>query len=212
MVVTDSPTGRLAQEIRAGRHVLVADEPAGVGDDLGPTPYDLLLASLGACTAMTLRLYADRKGWPLEHVSVQLTHDRVHADDSRDCEKRRAGSSGSSGSCVSPGRSTTSNASASSRSPSDARSTAHSWARNGSSHGSTTSDQRFLRETANGRRSDSQRCDFAGIDADQNAVTATATATRMRTGPIRRAAIPSRGGRSGPIAEPGAVAWMSVSG
>ena len=88
VVVTDSPKGELAQEIRAGRHVLIADEPTGVGDDLGPTPYDLLLASLGACTAMTLRLYADRKGWPLEHVSVQLAHDRVHADDSRDCEKK----------------------------------------------------------------------------------------------------------------------------
>jgi uncharacterized OsmC-like protein len=85
-VVTDSSQGRLAVEIQAGRHVLIADEPAGVGDDLGPTPYDLLLASLGACTAMTLRLYAARKGWPLSGVSVQLAHDRAHADDSRDCE------------------------------------------------------------------------------------------------------------------------------
>jgi putative redox protein len=85
VVVEDAPRGRLAQQIRAGGHVLVADEPAGVGDDLGPTPYDLLLASLGACTAMTLRLYAQRKGWPLAHVSVQLRHDRVHAQDS-DCE------------------------------------------------------------------------------------------------------------------------------
>jgi putative redox protein len=59
----------------------------GVGDDLGPTPYDLLLASLGACTAMTLRLYAERNGWPLTQVSVELKHDRVHAQDSRDCEK-----------------------------------------------------------------------------------------------------------------------------
>jgi putative redox protein len=87
VVVTDAPRGRLAQEIQAGRHVFIADEPAGVGDDLGPTPYDLLLASLGACTAMTLRLYAERKGWPLEHVSVQLAHDRIHADDSRNCDK-----------------------------------------------------------------------------------------------------------------------------
>jgi putative redox protein len=85
VVVTDAPRGRLAQEIRAGRHALVADEPLGVGEDLGPTPYDFLLASLGACTAMTLRLYAERKGWPLAQVSVELTHDRVHADDSRDC-------------------------------------------------------------------------------------------------------------------------------
>jgi putative redox protein len=66
--------------------VLVADEPAGAGNDLGPTPYDLLLASLGACTAMTLRLYANRKKWPLESVSVELRHDRAHAHDSRDCE------------------------------------------------------------------------------------------------------------------------------
>jgi putative redox protein len=89
VVVTDSPRGTLAQKIRAGRHMLIADEPLGVGDDLGPTPYDLLLAALGACTAMTLRLYAERKGWSLEHVSIQLTHDRVHADDSRDCETTR---------------------------------------------------------------------------------------------------------------------------
>ena len=85
--VTDAAGGGLAQEIRAGRHVIIADEPEGVGDDLGPTPYDLLLASLGACTAMTLRLYAERKGRSLEHVSVQLTHERIHADDSRSCEK-----------------------------------------------------------------------------------------------------------------------------
>jgi uncharacterized OsmC-like protein len=84
VVVTDAPRGRLTQEIRAGRHVLIADEPAGVGEDLGPTPYDLLLASLGACTAMTIRLYAERKRWPLAKVSVELTHQRVHADDSRD--------------------------------------------------------------------------------------------------------------------------------
>jgi putative redox protein len=76
----------LAQEVRAGGHMLIADEPVGVGNGLGPTPYDLLLASLGACTAMTLRLYAERKGWPLEHVSVQLTHERIHAQDSG-CEK-----------------------------------------------------------------------------------------------------------------------------
>lgn len=84
--VAELPQGRLAQEIRAGRHLLISDEPVGLGDDLGPTPYDLLLASLGACTAMTLRLYAARKQWPLEHVNVQLTHDRVHAHDCRVCD------------------------------------------------------------------------------------------------------------------------------
>jgi putative redox protein len=85
VVVRDAARGRLAQEIQAGGHVLVADEPVRVGDDLGPTPYDLLLASLGACTAMTLRLYAERKGWPLTQVSIELKHDRVHARDSSNC-------------------------------------------------------------------------------------------------------------------------------
>jgi putative redox protein len=89
VVVTDASNSKLAQEIRVGRHTLLADEPAPVGDAAGPTPYDLLLASLGACTAMTLRLYAGRKAWPLERVSVHLSHARVHADDSRNCETRR---------------------------------------------------------------------------------------------------------------------------
>jgi uncharacterized OsmC-like protein len=89
VIVTDSPGMKIAVDIRAGRHSLVADEPAGVGEDTGPTPYDLLLASLGACTAMTLRLYAERKGWPMERVSVRLAHARIHADDARDCETPR---------------------------------------------------------------------------------------------------------------------------
>jgi putative redox protein len=85
VVVKESPRGRLVQEIQAGSHLLFADEPAGVGDDLGPTPYDLLLAALGACTAMTLRVYADRKEWPLANVSVELRHDRIHAQDLHAC-------------------------------------------------------------------------------------------------------------------------------
>lgn len=80
VVVSDAPNARVAQTIRAGRHTLIADEPADVGDDAGPTPHQLLLASLGACTAMTLRLYAARKGWALDRVSVELTHDRVRAE------------------------------------------------------------------------------------------------------------------------------------
>jgi len=73
--------------VYAGRHELIADEPASVGgDDQGPTPYDLLLASLGACTAMTLRMYAARKGLPLDGVIVQLRHDRIHASDCETCE------------------------------------------------------------------------------------------------------------------------------
>jgi putative redox protein len=86
--VTEVRPDGLAQDIRAGRHVLRADEPEGVGDDTGPTPYDLLLAALGACTSMTVRMYARRKGWPLERVSVHVTHDRAHATD---CEGGEAG-------------------------------------------------------------------------------------------------------------------------
>lgn len=80
---------RLAQEILVGRHRLAADEPvAAGGSDLGPNPYDFLLAGLGACTSMTLRLYADHKKWPLERVSVTLSHEKIHAADCEDCETR----------------------------------------------------------------------------------------------------------------------------
>ena len=85
-VVVRSQDG-LRQEITAGRHRLVADEPAEAGGaDAGPDPYALLLAALGACTSITLRLYARRKGWPLEEVTVELEHAKVHAQDCTDCE------------------------------------------------------------------------------------------------------------------------------
>jgi uncharacterized OsmC-like protein/esterase/lipase len=71
-------------EIKTPFHHLLADEPAEVGGaNLGPTPYDLLMASLGSCTAMTLRMYAERKKWSLKEVSVYLNHDKVHLDDSK---------------------------------------------------------------------------------------------------------------------------------
>lgn len=78
-----------------GGQVVVVDEPiASGGDDLGQTPYELLLGSLGACTAMTLRLYADRKGWPLEGVRMTLGHERVYRDDCEGCTADNASGSG----------------------------------------------------------------------------------------------------------------------
>lgn len=87
--VEESGRGRYVQTVRAGRHALVADEPAEVGgNDAGPGPYDFLLIALGSCTSMTLRMYAERKQWPLQRVRVRLSHSRVHAQDCRDCETR----------------------------------------------------------------------------------------------------------------------------
>ena len=84
--VREAGEGPFAQDIRVGRHRLRADEPTAYGGlDTGPSPYGLLAAALGACTAMTLRLYARKKGWPLEHVSVTLNHGKVHAEDCQHC-------------------------------------------------------------------------------------------------------------------------------
>ncbi|MEP6995298.1 MAG: OsmC family protein [Acidobacteriota bacterium] len=78
----------LAQRIQAGRHALLADEPVpSGGSDAGPDPYALLLSALGACTAMTLRMYADRKKWPLEGVTVRLSQQKIHARDCAECER-----------------------------------------------------------------------------------------------------------------------------
>jgi len=86
VVVTE--TGEpYAQTMTDGRHVVVADEPGDVGgEDAGASPYGLLLMSLGACTSMTIRLYADRKDWPLTGITVRLKHFRGHIDDAKDFE------------------------------------------------------------------------------------------------------------------------------
>lgn len=77
-VVVSGATSGFVQDVQMGRHRLVADEPLSVGGtDKGPAPYDLLLASLGSCTSMTVSMYARRKSWPLESVRVQLRHSKV---------------------------------------------------------------------------------------------------------------------------------------
>jgi len=86
VVVTESGSGGYAQQITVGPHRLTADEPRPIGTDTGPSPYDLVLAGLGACTSMTVRMYAERKKWPLEKVTVTLRHNRIHAKDCADCE------------------------------------------------------------------------------------------------------------------------------
>jgi uncharacterized OsmC-like protein/alpha-beta hydrolase superfamily lysophospholipase len=89
VIVTETRRGKFQQLITADRHRFLADEPVAVGGlDSGPGPYDLLLAALGACTAMTLRLYADRKALPLERVAVRLAHSRIHAADCETCETK----------------------------------------------------------------------------------------------------------------------------
>jgi putative redox protein len=90
VVVTASGDGTYTQQVTASGHALLVDEPVAVGGaDAGPNPYELLLASLGSCTAITLRMYADRKGIPLTRATVRLWHDRIHARDCADCETER---------------------------------------------------------------------------------------------------------------------------
>jgi putative redox protein len=88
VVVRSSGPG-YAQDITAGGHHLVADEPVSAGGtNLGLTPYDLILAALGACTSMTVRMYARRKNWALEDVVVRLRHSKIHVDDCATCETK----------------------------------------------------------------------------------------------------------------------------
>ena len=81
-IVAENGRGRYQQDVVIGPHRLVADEPASVGgNDAGPNPYDLLKAALGACTSMTLRMYAERKGLPLQRISVAVGHGKVDGQD-----------------------------------------------------------------------------------------------------------------------------------
>ncbi len=79
VTVRTIPGRKLACEVDDGRHQWIADEPPEAGEDIGPDPYDMLLASLGACAAMTMVMYARRKGWPLEGVTVRSRHTRHEA-------------------------------------------------------------------------------------------------------------------------------------
>ena len=87
-VIVNSEGSGLLQTIQVGPHRLHSDEPPAWGTDGGPNPYELLLAALGACTSMTLRMYADRKQWPLRGVQVRLGHSRIHAEDCATCDTK----------------------------------------------------------------------------------------------------------------------------
>jgi uncharacterized OsmC-like protein len=87
-VVVEAGRLRYTQNISVGSHLLQGDEPVSAGGgDVGPNPFELLLAALGSCTGITVRMYADRKQWPLEGVHIELSYARVHAEDSAACDK-----------------------------------------------------------------------------------------------------------------------------
>lgn len=89
IVTVEGDASGFAQRIVTGAHEFSADEPLSAGGtDTGPDPYQLLLAALGACTSMTVAMYARRKEWPLKRVSVQLAHSKVHAEDCAHCDTR----------------------------------------------------------------------------------------------------------------------------
>ena len=88
-VIVQGKANGFAQDIMIGTHRIKGDEPIAVGGtDTGPGPYDFLLAALGSCTSMTVSMYARRKNWPLENVTVRLRHSKIHAEDCEDCETR----------------------------------------------------------------------------------------------------------------------------
>jgi len=88
-VIVHGTAAGFAQEVKVGSHELFADEPVSYGGtDTGPTPYDLLLAALGTCTSMTIGLYARKRQWPLENITVSLRHSKIHAADCDNCETK----------------------------------------------------------------------------------------------------------------------------
>jgi len=88
VIVRDAGSG-FAQDIVVGRHCLKADEPEDAGGtDTGPSPYDYLLVALGSCTSLTVALYARRKQWPLEGITIRLEHSKIHATDCAECETK----------------------------------------------------------------------------------------------------------------------------
>ncbi|SFF48730.1 Uncharacterized OsmC-related protein [Fontimonas thermophila] len=89
VAVYEASVGSYVQHVRMGVHLAFADEPEDAGgSNRGPNPYEYLLAALGSCTSMTLRMYAERKRLPLERVGVMLRHRKVHAADCAECETR----------------------------------------------------------------------------------------------------------------------------
>lgn len=91
VTVSETGAGKFTNKIvSSSGHVMIADEPKEMGgEDLGPNPYDYLLTALGACKSMTMRMYAQHKGFKLEHVDVTLTHYRIHAKDCEKCETKK---------------------------------------------------------------------------------------------------------------------------
>ena len=88
-VIVHGTAEGFAQEVKVASHELYADEPVSYGGtDTGASPYDLLLAALGSCTSMTIGLYARKRGWPLEKITVSLRHSKIHAKDCDDCETK----------------------------------------------------------------------------------------------------------------------------
>src|SRR3954470_10736847 len=91
-VVARTAAGAYRTDVTVGRHTFIADEPLNAGGaDTGPTPYDYLLGALGACTAMTIHMYAARKTWPLDAVIVRLRNARSYAADCENCDAQSVG-------------------------------------------------------------------------------------------------------------------------